>query len=304
MINRGQGNLALTDAALHWQAACSDQPIACVVLLHDLGEHAGCYSQFSDSLADNDIAVYSFDLRGHGQSTGIRGHVDGWSQFISDLKQVVEFVKTTEGAVPLYLYGHGLGGLIALDYAASFAATVQGLVINGVAMQPLAQASTWLGHLSKFVGKLWPEHQLNLGRYQPGLQAWEASATDPLLHKFASVQLITEMTRAIARVRVTSLDIALPVLITHGEQDQVNSTLGSRELHALLASKDKSIEVYANVGHTIAHCLQLENYLFDVANWILPRASTIAFERERHYKIGSPDQAPMAEKRSVSSLAN
>jgi alpha-beta hydrolase superfamily lysophospholipase len=304
MVNQGQGKLATQGATLHWQAFCPDTPIACLIILHDLGEHAGCYNEFAANFSQNDIATYCLDLRGHGQSTGVRGHIDHWALYLADLKAFAEFVLQTEGAVPLYLYGHGLGGLIALDFVSAFGAQINGVVVNSIPLRPLTQARSWLGSVSKFVGKLWPQHQLNLQRYQAGLNAWEDNGQDPLLHQFVSVGFISEFSQALARVGVSALDIKTPAHITHGEQDLVNSSLGARELYELLPSKDKSLKIYPDLGHVIHHYRQRDTYLFEVANWILPRASSITFARERNYKMGSPDQALAADKRSVNSLVN
>lgn len=54
---------------------------AVVCLVHGLlGEHSGRYQHFGEAFAAHGLGVYTFDLRGHGQSGGRRSHTPsyGW----------------------------------------------------------------------------------------------------------------------------------------------------------------------------------------------------------------------------------
>ena len=45
-----------------------------VCLVHGLGEHSGRYAHLATALTGAGYALLAFDLRGHGQSGGPRGH--------------------------------------------------------------------------------------------------------------------------------------------------------------------------------------------------------------------------------------
>ena len=61
--------------------------------------------------------VYAYDMRGHGASPGARGHVQRWQQLRADLGAFIAHVREREGVRRVSLLGHGLGALLALDYA-------------------------------------------------------------------------------------------------------------------------------------------------------------------------------------------
>jgi alpha-beta hydrolase superfamily lysophospholipase len=62
------------------------------------------------------FAVHGFDLRGHGRSSGRRGHIDAWSNYRDDIDLCLDHVRLQEIAgTPLLLYGHSLGAAIVLE---------------------------------------------------------------------------------------------------------------------------------------------------------------------------------------------
>ncbi len=54
---------------------------ASLLLVHGLGEHSGRYDSFIKRAHKMGLDVHCIDLRGHGRSTGVRGHVDSFSQY-------------------------------------------------------------------------------------------------------------------------------------------------------------------------------------------------------------------------------
>jgi alpha-beta hydrolase superfamily lysophospholipase len=288
MVNLGNGILESDSAKLQWSASCPEQPIANIVLLHDLGEHAGCYTSLIDELNDGGIAVYAYDQRGNGKSSGLRGHLDRWDQHLADLSIVIRFVKEMEGDGPLFLFGHGQGALIAADFVVHYPLQVQGLIVNSLPLLPGTQSSNWMTHFSKLLGLVWPHHQINTHRHNPQLsQLYEGAQPipdDSLIHSFMSIQASIEVASATTRMRASALEITTPVLITHGEKDLVNQAQGSREMFGLVASKDKTLTLYKDSAFAVHSGQEAVEYIADVCNWVLPRASQMSF-----LKMGTQD---------------
>lgn len=108
MANDGLGLLTR-----HWECQA---PIARVLIVHGLGEHSGRYEHVGAFLAEQGFAVSSYDHRGHGASGGDRIDVASFEEFIDDLEVVCGEMPTD---LPLVIYGHSMGGLIATSYAMS-----------------------------------------------------------------------------------------------------------------------------------------------------------------------------------------
>ena len=97
-----------------WPAAGA--PRAHLLLVHGIAEHAGRYGHVAAQLAQAGIETHAYDQRGFGGSGGRRAFVDRWSQYHDDLEDRLADVRSTADGLPVVLYGHSMGGLIALGY--------------------------------------------------------------------------------------------------------------------------------------------------------------------------------------------
>lgn len=88
---------------------------ASLIITHGLGEHSEAYTELAKTLsADLSINVITWDLTGHGKSSGQRGYVGDIFWMIEDLKQVILSTKKKSKA-PVFLLSHSLGGLLTLS---------------------------------------------------------------------------------------------------------------------------------------------------------------------------------------------
>src|SRR5215207_9213012 len=85
-----------------------------VLLVHGLGEHAGRYERLARRLNRWGFAVRGYDQCGHGESSGVRGALPNDTRLIDDLTDVVDSVRMRMPVgLPLILFGHSMGGLVA-----------------------------------------------------------------------------------------------------------------------------------------------------------------------------------------------
>lgn len=86
-----------------------------IVVNHGLGEHAGRHSYFY-SLFSQYFNICIYDLRGHGESEGKRAFINPFNQFVDDLDEVINYLKSDYSMKKYILFGHSMGGLIAASY--------------------------------------------------------------------------------------------------------------------------------------------------------------------------------------------
>jgi len=88
-----------------------------LVLVHGFSEHSGRYLHFPHFLDASHAgidALYSYDQRGHGRSEGLRGDAESFDALADDLAGIVRHVETKFPGAGVHLYGHSLGGHVAL----------------------------------------------------------------------------------------------------------------------------------------------------------------------------------------------
>lgn len=108
------------DARLHaeWFAPARP-PHGVVVVTHGYAEHCGRYREVAHALVQAGAAVLTYDVRGHGKSSGQRGHVDRFGTYLDDLEAAIAWARGQAaelGATDarLVLLGHSHGSLIVL----------------------------------------------------------------------------------------------------------------------------------------------------------------------------------------------
>lgn len=104
---------------IHFVTYAPPSPTATVVICHSSGESALKYLEFASFFFDMGYKVCLFDFRGHGESwrplpNRSVTHVDDFDGYVHDLADCVDRFASPD--LPLYLFGCGMGGAVALRY--------------------------------------------------------------------------------------------------------------------------------------------------------------------------------------------
>ena len=91
-------------------------PKAVIKCIHGMEEHKGRYIPFAEFLQQHGYTVVTADLRGHGKNAQILSHIadrDGAQLLIEDEKTTLAHIKKWYPQVPVFLFGHSMGTIIA-----------------------------------------------------------------------------------------------------------------------------------------------------------------------------------------------
>lgn len=112
-----------TGASLNLHTRRAGTPARAVVQVnHGLAEHAARYARFADFLAERGIHTYAHDHRGHGFTTapdaplGRFGTPSGQDKVIADVAAIHGLIRAEHPGLPVIVFGHSMGGLIALNF--------------------------------------------------------------------------------------------------------------------------------------------------------------------------------------------
>ncbi|OQB84022.1 MAG: Alpha/beta hydrolase family protein [Planctomycetes bacterium ADurb.Bin126] len=114
------GRMKLADGAELdvWVVRARKEPVqGTVLLLHAMGESKACYLPLGERLAGRGFDVALIDLRAHGESGG--KYCTFGAREAGEVKLVADTLLEGKSVrPPLYAFGPGLGGSVAIQYAA------------------------------------------------------------------------------------------------------------------------------------------------------------------------------------------
>ncbi len=232
-----------------------ENPSAVFILCHGHAEHSGRYTYLVNTIVGHGLAVYTLDHRGHGRSSGTRALSLRFDDFVDDLDLVVDGARADFPELPVVLFGHSMGGLIAVRYALAHPGKISLLVTSGPALiidentpPPFVSA---LGKLARLVPSApVPRDDADLLNTDPHIKR-QFARDHRTYHGSTRIRTAWEMLVAgeDARARLSALKV--PLLAMHGEIDTLTKPRGSELLHASVSSADKTIELWPGMKHEI-----------------------------------------------------
>jgi alpha-beta hydrolase superfamily lysophospholipase len=247
------------------------RPKAVLAIVHGHGEHSGRYRNVFEYFAPRGYALHAYDLRGHGRSSGQRGSIHDWADYREDTRTFLGLVRAGEPGIPLFLFGHSLGGLIVLDYGLHTTDDLKGVVASGPVLGPPQIPAALLG-LSKVLSRVWPRFSLNSGLDATAISrdpaVVKAYVEDPLVHSKGTARLGAEMLRTTEWVQAKAAEWRLPLLIVHGADDRLAPPAFSRQFFEKVAIADKTRIEYPGGFHEPHNDLEKATVFADIERWI------------------------------------
>ncbi|MCK8778587.1 alpha/beta hydrolase [Rhizobium sp. NTR19] len=250
--------------AYHHQPA-TIEPLGILIICHGLAEHSKRYANFATAMAAAGFHAYAFDHRGHGETTapgaptGRFARRNGTDLVLQDVKAVRDLAAGDHPGLPVLLFGHSMGGLIALNAAATYPESFDALAVwnsnfnpglPGRAAQAILRIEQALkgsdvpsGLLPKLTFGAWakaiPNRRTDFDWLSDDREIVDAYIADPLCGFDASVSLWRDLFELTFRgpTMIDRLPKHLPVHLIGGAQDP--ATNGGREI-LWLAGKMKA----------------------------------------------------------------
>jgi alpha-beta hydrolase superfamily lysophospholipase len=282
-------------------------PVAVLHIAHGLAEHGLRYAPFARHMAAAGWVVRANDHRGHGaacpdEDLGFFAESDGWQTVVDDLRLHLDAARAAHPGLPVFLFAHSMGSLIAqslLTRGEAAAGDLAGVVLSGTNGKPplIATAGRVLARMERL--RLGPR-----GR-SPLIQAltfddfnkafaptrtdfdWlsrdpdqvDAYIDDPRCGFSASVQLWIDLLDAIPDFTSDDaqlcMPVNLPVFLVAGDQDPVGemgrsvTALGDDLERAGLT--DVTVRLWPGARHELLNETCREEVVEAVAAWLEAR---------------------------------
>ncbi len=241
---------------LHYHAWDAPAPRAGLVVVHGLAEHGARYAPLGQDLAGHGVTVLAMDLRGHGRSTGTRGHAPSFAHLLDDVARLRAVLVERVGVErAIGILGHSMGGLIAIRCAQAYPASFDHAVLIAPWLGTAMPVPRWKTSLAAWLSRALPGLPIPAGieagwlsRDPAAVREYEA---DPLVHDRITPRLYVEAQAAIRRAFVRPADLACPALFLLAGGDRIVSTSAAERFAAGLPGDRTTVRVYDGHYHEL-----------------------------------------------------
>ena len=205
---------------------------AAITLVHGFGEHCLRYTPYFKYFTGQGIAILGFDLRGHGQTGGKRGAIKSYDSLMDDIETAIKYTKKEFPGVSHFIYGHSMGGNLALNFLIRRSPDLTGGIIGSPWLTLTHDPNFILKAIVSFLKRLLPNITVDSGLESDYIstdkEVVERYRNDPLNHGRISFRLFSEITRTGLWAIVNSSKLNVPVLLMHGNADKITSHYASK----------------------------------------------------------------------------
>jgi alpha-beta hydrolase superfamily lysophospholipase len=291
-----------TGADLNLYVKCADgRPRAAVQINHGLAEHAARYARFADFLGARGYQVYAHDHRGHGATKapdaplGTFAETNGGEKVIADVAAVHDLIAGEHPGVPVIVFGHSMGGLVALNFMLAHSSRLQAAAIwnANFSAGPAGRAAQAILAWEKFRlgsdmpsrllprltfqawGKAVPNHRTPFDWLSRDSEEVDKYIADPLCGWDASVSMWRDVFGFVfhgaADANFSGVRRTLPVSLVGGEKDP--ATDGGEAVSRLagrmrrMGFSNPVSKVYAETRHESLNEVNRNIIMADFAAW-------------------------------------
>ena len=232
---------ATLSAVLHQPA---QSPHGAAILCHGMesGKNSEKLIFLAQSLAERGVLALRFDFRYVGDSSGEFADIT-YSGEVEDLQAAYGFVQSRQPGKTV-IFGSSMGGTVALLFAAQ---------------EPSVAAVVTLaapGHPENFPKRVLTPKQL---------QSWRERGYTTYNGQRLNVSLLKDL--ELLDVPEAARRIRCPVLILHGEADEVVPVAEAYELHGILASP-KRLSIFKATDHRFSNPRIMRQAMTQALNWL------------------------------------
>lgn len=262
---------------LFLQAWMPEQAKASILIVHGLGEHSSRYAHLAAEMVQKNIAVFTFDGRGHGKSSVPKptAYIHDYSDYLQDIHALFEKVNNYFPSIPAFIFGHSMGGGLVAAYMLEYQPKTAGVILSAPALKPDENVSKALIKMSGLVSAVVPKLKvLKLDPHKISRDPKEVSKyiEDPLVYSDAiPARTGFQLLRIMSLIESKSKSFSWPVLLLHGTGDSLTNPKGTEEFFRRISSEDKTFHRYPDLYHELVNEPEKDSIIEDILEWIEAR---------------------------------
>ncbi len=248
---------------------------AVVGIIHGLGEHCHRYDPLADYFRSQGYGVVGYDQPGYGRSGGKRGHIAHYDRLLDGVGNLLLQCERRYNDLPVFLYGHSMGGNILLNYLIQRHPDISGAVVSAphirLAFRPRAASVIMARMARKILPGLTQSNGLATEFLSRDPNVEKAYKEDELVHDRISVSMALGLIDAANYLNRYSGAISIPLLLMHGKEDRITDPAGTAEFARRVTGPDISLHLWEKLYHELHNEPERQQVFSYVNAWLQPR---------------------------------
>lgn len=244
---------------------------AVLVIVHGIGEYHDRYTDFFiPTLVENNFSVVGFDHFGHGKTGGKRGCAPSFKAVLDSISKVIDIASNRFPNLPVFLYGHSIGGGAALNYLLRRQHNLKGGIISSGLIKLSFEPAVWkviLGRLSRFISpNITLQNDIDYSRMSRDKMEVQKYERMPLVHGRTNYHFSIAFIDAGKWVLKNSDRLSVPILMLHGTSDSLIDYKGS--VAFAKSTPLATLKLYDKAYHELHKDFDKHEVLQDIINWL------------------------------------
>lgn len=272
---------------------------AILQITHGWKDYIERHEELIRFFTDHGIMVCGCDFIGHGRSTEEeqgRGHLeeqDGWFYLVKDVKRLAAYIKREYPQTPFFLYGHGMGSLVA-RLCCLHESQWDGVILSGtssrqrfcrrsIVVTAILRRVKGLNHHSAYLESLIYKRLNKKYRKERNYLSW-FSADETVRNQYdmdkrsqmyctlGAYENIFKMLGLVSTKKwYRSIRTSLPILLISGKDDPIGDFgKGVEEVYHKLLEEGCRVDMklYEGIRHELQSDPEHERIFFDILEWM------------------------------------
>lgn len=203
-----------------------------VGIIHGMWEHGNRYEHVALYLNSRGYNAFAMDHIGHGRSEGKKGHVDDYSLLLNSVQVFLDDIQSSN-TLPVFLYGHSMGGNVLSNFLIRRQPSIQGALLSSPWLKLAAEPPAFQLLLAKVMIHIYPSFQDTAKVDQAAISRdpveVEKYKNDPMVfNKMTPAFFFPTYENGLYAI-AHAKEIKVPTLLFHGTADRLTSFKGSEE---------------------------------------------------------------------------
>lgn len=246
-----------------------------MLMVHGLGGHSNNWEFVAKFLMEHNITSYSIELKGFGNTEGVKGHITSLNVYIKDIRRLYSIIRREHKRIPVFIAGESMGGLTGFLTVIRKPRLFRGLVCISPGFASSLKFSP-MEYFKMITARLYNQKKQFLMPFTNEMCTQDPECkkimdNDKLEHKFATPRLLQSILLAQLSSVLSKHKIKTDTLFLLAGDDTFVSSDASKKIFKGIKFEHKEMIEYPGMRHSLTMELGREKVFADLLKWLNKR---------------------------------